>query len=166
MTLVADTRRYYLPWRSSTQFLFAVCFTANNTPSFLMVPYGLQKYWWLFAGWVIISRRNGGELWSQWPLPWVIIFSGSPLGVLCHLSHLDIRGTIVPFPAQFRRSFWSALLEAIEIYDIYCQCSSLNLKSPPITPLGVIISLSLLQPSNVTLGTLTVLFLEYPHSAR
>lgn len=120
---------------------------------------------WLLAGWAVISGRNGGELWSWWSLPWAVIFSGSLLGLLFPSSHPGLTVTSVPSPARFERSFWSVLLEAMEIYDIYCQCSTLNLKSPPITPLGVIIFLFLSQPSNVTLGTFTVLFLEYPQSA-
>ena len=140
-------------------------------PSFYLLSVSQQTIHHHFYGsvaliWMSCNLRKGwGELWSWWSLPWAVIFSGSRLGLLFPLSHPGLTVTSAPSLAQFRRSFWSVLLEAIEIYGIYCPCSTLNLKSPPITPLGVIIFLFLLQPSNVPLGTFTVLFLEYPQSA-
>lgn len=116
----------------------ALCWTSHN----------LGKEW----RWALISVASALNYHFQWAAVALVPSQGSG-------------GTMMPFPPVAEKEFWSALLEAIEIYDIYRQCSTLNLSSPPITPLGVIIFLILLPQSNVILGTFTVLFLEYPHSA-
>lgn len=100
----ANTHRYYFSWRSSAQFLFAVYFMENKKPSYFIVPHGVQK--WLFARQTIISGKNRDELWSRWPMLWIIIFNRPLLGIPWHGSLLRTVGTAVPFPCLGQKEPW------------------------------------------------------------